>query len=164
MRSAMLRASSSSTPRYRTVLSILVWPSKSWTARRLPFWSLFYWVSWLCELANLASFLLFGIPHCLERLGWVFWCLAIGLTNRLWLEPLLSSVLAFILFIENKRLVEKQQHSEPPLTKVEGFSGLKRLRRTVGFFPTEVRGFKPDFWKIVLLADPQQYCCWQIQF
>ena len=25
----------------------------------------------------------FGIPLCLERLGWVFCCLAIGLTNRL---------------------------------------------------------------------------------
>lgn len=29
-------ASSRSTPRYLTVLSILVWPSSSWTARRLP--------------------------------------------------------------------------------------------------------------------------------
>ena len=34
--SAMARASSTSMPRYRTVLSILVWPSKSCTARRLP--------------------------------------------------------------------------------------------------------------------------------
>jgi len=34
--SAMVNASSTSTPRYRTVLSILVWPSRSWTARRLP--------------------------------------------------------------------------------------------------------------------------------
>ena len=38
--------------------------------------------------------------------------------------------------------------NEPPPTKVEGFSGLERLRRTVGFFPTEVGGFKPDFWKM----------------
>ena len=38
--------------------------------------------------------------------------------------------------------------TEPPLTKVEGFSGLERLRRTVGSFPTEVGGFKPDFWKM----------------
>ena len=44
--------------------------------------------------------------------------------------------------------------TEPPPTKVEGFSGLERLRRTVGFFPTEVGGFKPDFWKMnrVLMA------------
>ncbi len=34
--SEIARATSSSTPRYRTVLSILVWPSKSCTARRLP--------------------------------------------------------------------------------------------------------------------------------
>src|SRR5437763_6692631 len=34
--SAMARASSTSMPRYLTVLSILVWPSKSCTARRLP--------------------------------------------------------------------------------------------------------------------------------
>ena len=34
--SAIARASSTSMPRYLTVLSILVWPSKSWTARRLP--------------------------------------------------------------------------------------------------------------------------------
>ena len=38
--------------------------------------------------------------------------------------------------------------TEPPPTKVEGFSGLERLRRTVGAFPTEVGGFKPDFWKM----------------
>ena len=38
--------------------------------------------------------------------------------------------------------------NEPPPTKVEGFSGLERLRRTVGSFPTEVGGFKPDFWKM----------------
>jgi hypothetical protein len=38
--------------------------------------------------------------------------------------------------------------TEPPPTKVEGFSGLERLRRTVGSFPTEVGGFKPDFWKM----------------
>ena len=31
--------------------------------------------------------------------------------------------------------------TEPPPTKVEGFSGLERLRRTVGSFPTEVGGF-----------------------
>ncbi len=36
MLSAIDRASSSSTPRYLTVLSILVWPSSNWTARRLP--------------------------------------------------------------------------------------------------------------------------------
>ena len=35
-----------------------------------------------------------------------------------------------------------------PPTKVEGISGLERLRRTVGSFPTEVGGFKPDFWKM----------------
>jgi hypothetical protein len=34
--SAIARASSTSMPRYLTVLSILVWPSKSCTARRLP--------------------------------------------------------------------------------------------------------------------------------
>ena len=34
--SAIARASSSSMPRYLTVLSILVCPSKSWTALRLP--------------------------------------------------------------------------------------------------------------------------------
>jgi hypothetical protein len=34
--SAMARASSTSMPRYLTVLSILVWPSRSCTARRLP--------------------------------------------------------------------------------------------------------------------------------
>jgi acetyl esterase/lipase len=34
--SAIARASSTSMPRYRTVLSILVCPSKSWTALRLP--------------------------------------------------------------------------------------------------------------------------------
>jgi len=38
--------------------------------------------------------------------------------------------------------------TEPPPTKVEGFSGLERLRRTVESFPTEVGGFKPDFWKM----------------
>jgi hypothetical protein len=38
--------------------------------------------------------------------------------------------------------------TEPPPTKVEGFSGLERLRRTVGSFPTEVGGFKLDFWKM----------------
>ena len=32
--SAISRASSTSMPRYLTVLSILVWPSKSWTARK----------------------------------------------------------------------------------------------------------------------------------
>jgi hypothetical protein len=36
IRSAMLSASSSSTPRYRTVLSTLVCPRRSCTARRLP--------------------------------------------------------------------------------------------------------------------------------
>jgi hypothetical protein len=40
--------------------------------------------------------------------------------------------------------------TELPPTKVEGFSGLERLRRTVGSFPTEVGGFKPDFWKMNL--------------
>jgi len=34
--SAIARASSTSIPRYLTVLSILVWPSKSCTARRFP--------------------------------------------------------------------------------------------------------------------------------
>jgi hypothetical protein len=34
--SAIASASSTSMPRYRTVLSILVWPSKSWTARKFP--------------------------------------------------------------------------------------------------------------------------------
>ena len=34
--SAIARASSTSMPRYLTVLSILVWPSKSWTALRFP--------------------------------------------------------------------------------------------------------------------------------
>ena len=34
--SAIARASSISMPRYLTVLSILVWPSKSCTARKLP--------------------------------------------------------------------------------------------------------------------------------
>ena len=34
--SAIARASSTSMPRYLTVLSIFVWPSKSCTARRLP--------------------------------------------------------------------------------------------------------------------------------
>ena len=34
--SAIARASSTSMPRYRTVLSILVCPSRSWTALRLP--------------------------------------------------------------------------------------------------------------------------------
>ena len=34
--SAIASASSTSMPRYLTVLSILVWPSNSWTARRLP--------------------------------------------------------------------------------------------------------------------------------
>ena len=42
------------------------------------------------------------------------------------------------------------EQTEPPPTKVEGFSGLERLRRTVGAFPTEVGGFKPDFWKMNL--------------
>src|ERR1700694_4490629 len=34
--SAIARASSTSMARYLTVLSILVWPSRSWTALRLP--------------------------------------------------------------------------------------------------------------------------------
>jgi hypothetical protein len=38
--------------------------------------------------------------------------------------------------------------TEPPPTKVEGFSGLERLRRTVEIFSTEIGGFKPDFWKV----------------
>ena len=38
--------------------------------------------------------------------------------------------------------------TEAPPIKVEGFGGLERLRRTVGSFPTEVGGFKPDFWKM----------------
>ena len=40
--------------------------------------------------------------------------------------------------------------TEPPPTKVERISGLERLRRTVGPFPTEVGGFKPDLWKMKL--------------
>ena len=32
----LAKASSTSMPRYLTVLSILVWPSRSWTALRLP--------------------------------------------------------------------------------------------------------------------------------
>ena len=43
---------------------------------------------------------------------------------------------------------EHKRETEPPPTKVEGFSGLERLWRTVGSFPTEVGGFKPDFWKV----------------
>jgi hypothetical protein len=38
--------------------------------------------------------------------------------------------------------------TEAPPIKVEGFGGLERLRRTVGSFPTEVGGFKPDLWKM----------------
>jgi hypothetical protein len=34
--SARARASSTSTPRYLTVVSIFVWPSRIWTALRLP--------------------------------------------------------------------------------------------------------------------------------
>ena len=34
--SAIAKASSTSMPRYLTVLSILVWPRRSWTARRFP--------------------------------------------------------------------------------------------------------------------------------
>ena len=45
-------------------------------------------------------------------------------------------------------LLPQFQATEPPPTKVEGFSGIERLRRTVGSFPTEVGGFKPDFWKM----------------
>jgi hypothetical protein len=45
--------------------------------------------------------------------------------------------------------------TEPPPTKVEGISGLERLRRTVGPFPTEVGGFKPDLWKMKCHADKQ---------
>ena len=45
----------------------------------------------------------------------------------------------------------RREITEPPPTKVEGFSGLERLRRTVGSFPTEVGGFKPDFWKMNLV-------------
>ena len=36
VRSRMAKASSTSMPRYLTVLSILVWPSRSWTALRFP--------------------------------------------------------------------------------------------------------------------------------
>ena len=43
-----------------------------------------------------------------------------------------------------------RKKTEPPPTKVEGFSGLERLRHTVASFPTEVGGFKPDFWKMNL--------------
>ena len=42
--------------------------------------------------------------------------------------------------------------TEPPPAKVEGISGLERLRRTVRCFLTEVGGFKPDFWKMVSLV------------
>ena len=45
-------------------------------------------------------------------------------------------------------LWEPKLNTEPPPTKVEGLIGLERLRRTVGSFPTEVGGFKPDFWKM----------------
>jgi hypothetical protein len=38
--------------------------------------------------------------------------------------------------------------TEAPPIKVEGFGGLERLRRAVGSFPTEVGGFKLDFWKM----------------
>ena len=45
--------------------------------------------------------------------------------------------------------IQVQKLTEPPPTKVEGFSGLERLRRSVGSFPTEVGGFKLNFfWKI----------------
>ena len=43
--------------------------------------------------------------------------------------------------------------TEAPPIKVEGFGALERLRRTVGSFPTEVGGFKPDFWKMKAMAD-----------
>ena len=47
------------------------------------------------------------------------------------------------------RYSNQQPETEPPPTKVEGFSGLERLRRTVESFPTEVGGFKPDFLKLI---------------
>jgi len=51
-------------------------------------------------------------------------------------------------YFKSKEISEFWYKTEPPPTKVEGFSGLERLRRTVGSFPTEVGGFKPDFWKM----------------
>lgn len=44
----------------------------------------------------------------------------------------------------------KENNTEPPSIKVEGISGLERLRRKVGPFPTEAGGFKPDLWKMLL--------------
>ena len=51
----------------------------------------------------------------------------------------------------------KRVCTEPPPTKVEGFSGLERQRRTVGSFPTEVGGFKPDFWKVKVSCAKRSY-------
>ena len=49
--------------------------------------------------------------------------------------------------------VELAEQTEPPPTKVEGFSGLEFLRRTVGPFRTAVGGLKPDFWKLNCLYE-----------
>jgi hypothetical protein len=53
--------------------------------------------------------------------------------------------------------VGRELKTEPPPTKVEGFSGLERLRRIVGSFPTEAGGFKPDFWKVKFAARPRHH-------
>ena len=45
-------------------------------------------------------------------------------------------------------LGEIRSITDPPPTEVEGIRGLEHLRRTVGPFPTEIGGFKPDLWKI----------------
>ena len=59
----------------------------------------------------------------------------------------------------NDLLVGVARETEPPPTKVEGFSGLERLWRTVGSIPTEVGGFKPNFWKVkaLKLPDPAEF-------
>ncbi len=49
--------------------------------------------------------------------------------------------------------VELAEQTEPPPTKVEGFSGLEFLRRTVGPFRTAVGGLKPDFCKMNCLYE-----------
>ena len=68
------------------------------------------------------------------------------------LEAAHDGVSQFLAAIE----AELDFRTEPPPTKVEGFSGLERLRRTVGSFPTEVGGFKPDFWKMKHFSQNQQ--------
>ena len=37
-----------------------------------------------------------------------------------------------------------------PSTKVEGISGLEHMWRTVGLFPTEIGGFKTNYWRTTL--------------